>query len=166
MTIKMPTHIFSSKNKFVLSKILPYSKYINLSQTWTILNCDGGIHVFGGGDSSILLNLQCAQIQKQTVNIPLILFCKNKVIWGHSTLKLPSSFWYYPSEIEHHKSLSKNAMISDRLTLLDRQQMNRYIFFTKDAMDLAPVKNWAFKSKKETKYFVSDKHRYFAFSSS
>ena len=117
----MATHIFSSKNEFVLSKILPYSKYINLTQTWKILNCDGGFHVFGGGVGQhgafwvvVLLNSQCAQIQKQTVNLPLILFCKNKVIWGHSTLKLPSSFWYYPPEIEHHKSLSKNAMISDR----------------------------------------------------
>ena len=45
----MATHIFSSKNEFVLSKILPYSKYINLTQTWKILNCDGGFHVFGGG---------------------------------------------------------------------------------------------------------------------
>ena len=45
----MATHIFSSKNKFVLSKILPYSKYINLTQTRNILNCDGGFHVFGGG---------------------------------------------------------------------------------------------------------------------
>ena len=128
----MATHIFSSKNKFVLSKILPYSKYINLTQTWKILNCDGGFHVFGGGVGRHGAFIEIVVYSNpKTVNIPLILFCKNKVIWGHSTLKVPSSFWYYPPEIEHHKSLSKNAMISDRLTLLDRQQMNRYIFFHK-----------------------------------
>ena len=69
----MATHIFSSKNEFVLSKILPYSKYINLTQTWKILNCDGGFHVFGGGVG--------APLTGGVGGFDLLYFVANQTLW-------------------------------------------------------------------------------------